>query len=255
MTMEAAAQFAVSLGVSARPKLRHDPPRPIELGVAPARFSRGPMSYVGEVDARGNPHGHGRLELPPSRGGTLHPFGEGHVYEGQFAAGAPEGHGRKEWEDGTWYEGQWRRGEVHGRGVYHWGHDGAECVGEFDAHGACGHCTYTYGNGNFYRGQMQRGQKHGCGWGWSPNGQLDAMRWVADRPVGEGVVWLAPDRSRCMRLLQGMPQGNISLEEAARIQATFELVGEPSDFPDGVAALGAAGQQFALPSSRGSRTP
>ena len=84
------------------------------------------MTYIGETNARGEPHGQGIFE-----------YKDGSRYEGQFKDGLIHGQGILEFANGDRYEGQWKDGKMHGQGIL------------------------EFPSGNRYKGQWKDGKKHG----------------------------------------------------------------------------------------------
>ena len=64
------------------------------------------MTYTGETNERGEPHGQGVFE-----------YADGSRYEGQFKDGKVHGHGVWEYAGGDCYEGQHKDGLPHGRSI------------------------------------------------------------------------------------------------------------------------------------------
>ena len=63
------------------------------------------VPYEGERNSKGEPEGHGTLQL------------DGELYEGSFVAGLRDGYGRQTYLDGSVYMGSWQGGMRHGDGM------------------------------------------------------------------------------------------------------------------------------------------
>ena len=64
------------------------------------------VTYTGETNERGEPHGKGFAE-----------YGNGDSYDGEFKDGKMHGQGVGEFADGSRYEGQFKDDGAHGQGV------------------------------------------------------------------------------------------------------------------------------------------
>ena len=130
------------------------------------------MSYEGEVNADGQPHGYGAMTWP-----------NGRRYEGEIRAGRPHGWGVMRWADGKRHEGRFREGapveasrtryegevnadgQPHGYGVMTWP-NGERHEGRF-REGAP-----VEESGTRYKGEVNAdGQPHGYGVMTWPNGE------------------------------------------------------------------------------------
>ena len=163
----------------------------------------GAVTYVGDRNALGEPHGAGdmlsaagaKLQGGSWEGGLLH--GKGYaassdqsVYTGEFSRGMMHGEGELLWSDGdtftgrfaddkragfgtmrhasdgSVYEGEWRDDSMHGHGVIVWQQDGAVCEANF-----------------------RNNDRHGFGAVWNGQGLLVGLgKWEEDELVESGPV-------------------------------------------------------------------
>jgi len=111
------------------------------------------VTYTGETNERGEPHGQGAYE-----------FADGTRYEGQLKDGEPHGQGVIEFADGDRHEGQFKDGEPHGQGVYEFA-DGERYEGQWKDGKRHGQMVAEYADGSRYEGQFKDGKMHGHGQG------------------------------------------------------------------------------------------
>jgi len=78
------------------------------------------VTYEGEVNDDGDPHGQGTMT-----------FGNGDRYEGQYKDGKRHGQGVFEHASGIRYEGSWKDGGHHGEGTIYLS-GGMRLIGQFD---------------------------------------------------------------------------------------------------------------------------
>ena len=90
------------------------------------------VTYHGERNANGAPHGHGVTTYPSGR----HLIGGRYI--GEWENGKKHGYGTRDYLNGMCYTGEWQNDLRHGRGM----------------------CTYS--DGATYCGHWVRGKKHGC---------------------------------------------------------------------------------------------
>ena len=115
--------------------------------------------YHGALDARGRPHGRGKLVDE-----------DGGWYEGQWLHGERHGSGLRTWADGARYEGEWSHGAMRGTGSH------ISAGGRVRRHGVwSGEPAQLHGEGTMvvelqeegevldYSGQFERGLRHGAG--------------------------------------------------------------------------------------------
>ena len=132
------------------------------------------MTYTGETNERGEPHGQGAYEFAdgtryegqlkdgePHGQGVIE-FADGDRHEGQFKDGEPHGQGVYEFADGERYEGQWKDGKRHGQMVAEYA-DGSRYEGQFKDGKMHGQGVYEYADGSRYEGQFKDGEPHGQG--------------------------------------------------------------------------------------------
>lgn len=127
-------------------------------------------------------------------------------------------------DDEVWgdYEGQIdAEGRRYGKGKIVW-ENGYEYEGDFVGDLRNGRGTMKYPNGNKYVGDFYDNRRHGWAVFWYNNGVVEMGRYDMGQETGEGVGW-SPDRVSAMRLLDGKPQGQVTLEEAAKIARRIGL--------------------------------
>jgi hypothetical protein len=139
--------------------------------------------YVGSVDEKQRPHGHG-----------VYTRSNGAVYTGTHVHGKRHGHGEFKGTDGSIYRGAWAHGVQHGSGVYSFGETtpwaGEEYRGLF-ANGAWnGHGEYAFANGDSYAGDYRDGRQHGVGKFTNANGSAYVGQFRAGVPHGFGAFFL-----------------------------------------------------------------
>ena len=121
------------------------------------------------------------------------PFGRSYTYSGTVnEAGEPHGKGVEEWTNGDVFEGGYRNGKRHGKGCY------------------------TDRNGFIFDGEYVNDQWHGKGTFTFGDGVAEVVQYDMGKPTGEAAQWNC-DRTRAWRLMNGEPEDEISLEEAAQI--------------------------------------
>ncbi|MEE4298529.1 MAG: hypothetical protein V2J24_03710 [Pseudomonadales bacterium] len=165
-----------------------------------------------------------RLLLPPGMDGWEWPSGDRHeaaldggvlrwadgrVYEGDFVAGLPEGHGELRWPDGTRYVGAFEHGLPEGQGQLRTP-DGLEYVGRFLA----GHAS---GNGELrgpfgrYRGAVADGVANGRGELVTRAGDRFVGEFAAGVPHGEGRLDRPGGPTLRGRFSVGRPRGDMEV--------------------------------------------
>ena len=105
------------------------------------------MSYDGDVNADGQPHGYGVMK-----------WTNGRRYEGKVRDGKPHGYGVMKWADGRRHRGKFRKGapvETTCKARYD---------GDVNADGQPhGYGVMTWPDGRRYEGKVRDGQPHGSG--------------------------------------------------------------------------------------------
>ena len=133
----------------------------------------GEITYEGELDKNGKPHGRGKKMYPWGNydGSWQHGkyYGEGTLkytygkYEGQFKDDKKHGKGTYTRSDGSVeYDGEWKDSMRHGRGTYN-DKNGDVYTGDWLANRMQGKGVMTYANGDVYNGQWHSDKKHGRG--------------------------------------------------------------------------------------------
>jgi len=101
-----------------------------------------PGLYTGIVDAKGRPHGVGRLVYSDGK----------RVHEGFWIHGMKQGHGRcLFYPQQDFHEGEYSNNLRHGEGLYQW-KDGRKYVGNYEYDFRHGKGVFTYPNGERYDG-------------------------------------------------------------------------------------------------------
>ena len=79
------------------------------------------------------------------------------------------GHGRYEWEDGSYYEGNFKDGIFDGSGVYYFADLKKTYIGDFKEANMEGFGKEQWEDGKVYIGYFKKGRKHGEGTMTYPN--------------------------------------------------------------------------------------
>jgi hypothetical protein len=135
-------------------------------------------SYEGEM-AAGLPQGDGTLI-----------WANGRRYVGQFSAGRPEGKGVIHLANGDRYEGQFVAGDVQGAATYHFA-SGDRYVGPVADSVPQGYGVLHKGNGERYEGNFVRGVAEASVIYYFANGNRFEGALVSGQPAGKGVLHLA----------------------------------------------------------------
>ena len=89
-----------------------------------------------------------------------------------------------------------------------------------------------YAGGDVYEGEYKAGKMEGRGTYRLADGTAEVGRYFAGADVGEGARW-SPGRTTAYRLKGGKVDGEISLDDAARIAQTLGLPVPPIFEPEG----------------------
>ena len=109
---------------------------------------------------------------------------------------------------------------MHGNGTKNYP-GGGTFAGGWQGNNREGRGKRTWPSGASFDGEWATDQKEGLGTHVLADGSGMIGRYRAGEEVGEGVKWTA-DRQTAMRLLDGMPQGQISFDDA---QAAASRIG------------------------------
>eukprot|EP01083_Nonionella_stella_P092454 258835_1 len=116
--------------------------------------------YEGEVNIKGEPHGHGKIANESS----------GLSYSGDWLNGLPNGMGI--WKDdnkwGTVYKGEWKDGKIHGFGKAAWDirkslPEKETYIGEWKMDEHEGYGRYSFATGDSYQGEWKKNAITGRG--------------------------------------------------------------------------------------------
>ena len=144
-------------------------------------------NYDGDLNARGERHGHG-----------LFVADNGNEYEGEWKNDKRDGSGKATYNTGDIYIGNWKNCKRNGMG------------------------TMYIENVDVYEGGWKSGYKDRPGTYKWRDGEVDLSRYSSDYRVGEGVRY-SEDKNRAFRLVRGNVQEEIDLEEADRIANVLGL--------------------------------
>jgi hypothetical protein len=150
------------------------------------------------------------------------------VYEGEFEADLPHGHGTMRYVDGSMYTGQWRAGRRHGHGVL------------------------VLGNGDRYIGSWEGDMKHGPGRHlYYSRDRVYAGEWVADVPRSGEMSGMSPEERATVgdtSILAAATGGSLSALAATTAAAAAAAATEAADQlreAHAPSALDIAGPDFA----------
>lgn len=184
--------------------------------------------YEGQLDALGEPHGHGSIT-----------WENGGKYDGEWIDGKANGIGIMHYGNGDKYEGGWKDGCRCGMGTHHF-KDGGVYKGQWRNAAPDGQGKMTLKNGSHYEGAWKDGKWHGHGivrpvnggeWEGTfhmgkctigtlrrPNGELEIGRYDSVNPddVKEG-VWWSIDRETIWIVEEGQKKAQIDLDTALEI--------------------------------------
>jgi hypothetical protein len=164
--------------------------------------------YDGERNIAGQREGHGTMKLANGSvyegewkadqydGRGVYTTHRGEVYDGEYRSGVMEGHGSYLFANGDFYEGQYKSGLMHGHGL-----------------------KRDRGSGEVYEGDFKLGNKDGTGMIKYAGGETMLSRFIADEPMGEGIIWNA-GRSEAWRIQDGQPVEAVSEQTASCIAET-----------------------------------
>ena len=147
------------------------------------------VPYEGEVNSKGEKHGHGLYRWP-----------NGRTYVGDWHENQMHGDGIESWPNGSKYQGQFKANKRHGHGTFNWP-DGRQYIGrksvtfwedfqisnvekgEYRNDCRHGYGVCTFPNGYKYEGQWFEGKKHGHGMEIFPDGHRFNGIFENDKPV------------------------------------------------------------------------
>ncbi|MEM8901232.1 MAG: hypothetical protein AAGC85_24185, partial [Bacteroidota bacterium] len=131
------------------------------------------LLYFGKMD-EGFPQGEGKAE-----------YVDGSYYEGSLKQGLPYGPGKMVYVDGATYTGDWRKGQREGEGIQEFA-NGQNYEGNWKADVFQGQGTYTYADNHYYRGNWVNGKKSGKGKLYLPQGEKYEGEWKDGKRHGRG---------------------------------------------------------------------
>jgi hypothetical protein len=178
-------------------------------------------TYVGEKNAQGQKHGHGRLVLA-----------NGSVYEGAFVRNVNHGFGRLTLANGNYYEGEFRKNCYEGEGKYVWGDGdwkGHVFKGHFKNGKRHGFGTYTYSNGDVYIGEYSNDMQHGPGKFTYMNGDYFTGHWYKDVVQGDISYHFSNGDILTGQVVRGIPVGAATLVTSTGARTRLEWMLGGSD--------------------------
>lgn len=152
------------------------------------------------------------------------------VYEGEMAAGLPEGTGTAVYRNGLMYEGGWAGGREHGWGVLTDGDDLILYQGDFAEGTLHGQGSFSFGNGDRYVGGWREGLCHGVGTYTAASGASYDGEWSEGHRHGQGVLVLADGSVYSGGWRHGQRHGKGTLSMASGMRYRGEWAG---DMPEG----------------------
>ena len=131
------------------------------------------LLYFGKMD-EGFPQGEGKAE-----------YADGSYYEGSLKQGLPYGLGKMVYVDGATYTGDWRKGQREGEGIQEFA-NGQNYEGNWKSDVFHGQGTYTYGEKHYYNGNWVNGKKSGKGSLYLPQKEKYEGEWKDGKRHGRG---------------------------------------------------------------------
>jgi len=116
-------------------------------------------------------------------------------YEGQLAAGKPNGPGHAFFTNKSNFEGTFKDGKWQGQGVYTYA-DGGTLSATFDDNAPVGEVLRTYPNGDVYVGYYAAGKRNGYGTMTYGLGGSYKGHWEDDQRNGQGTITYADGTTR-----------------------------------------------------------
>lgn len=137
------------------------------------------MPYLGDRDADGLRHGHGRQ--------WMHGF---LVYDGEWSRGVRDGTGSEHRHGNLAYTGGWLRGKRNGRGVSYYSDGEVEYEGEWEEDEQSGEGRFRERDGStVYEGSWCAGMRDGFGVQRWSGGERYVGQWFLDLHEGEGTYY------------------------------------------------------------------